>query len=225
MRLKPNVLIRIMRLYLSSFDLGDRPKELVALAHSGRRAAIIVNALDNLPESRSNWLESQTDRLTELGFNVVELDLREYFDDPTQLEARLKEVDIVWINGGNSFILRRAMRQSGFDTLIKNALANDEIVYAGFSAAAVIVSNSLRGLELVDDPEDIPPGYDPAVIWDGLGLLPFAIAVHLDSNHLESEALSREIAFYETEGISYQELRDGEVLIIDGDKQKIAGAN
>ena len=33
-----------MRLYLSSFDLGDRPEELVALTGSAKRAAIIVNA-------------------------------------------------------------------------------------------------------------------------------------------------------------------------------------
>ena len=42
-----------MRLYLSSFDLGNRPEELVALAGSARRAAAIVNALDHWPEARA----------------------------------------------------------------------------------------------------------------------------------------------------------------------------
>ncbi len=164
MRLKSDMLIRIVRLYLSSFGLSDRPSELVALARSARRIAIILNALDNRPEERSKWLEDQTDRLTRLGFDVVELGLRNHFQNPTQLGAFLKEVDIVWINGGNSFILRRAMKQSGFDTLIKDALANDEIVYAGFSAAAVIASASLRGVELVDDPGETPPEYNPTII-------------------------------------------------------------
>jgi hypothetical protein len=52
-----------MRLYLSSFDLGDRPDELVALTSSARRAAIIVNALDNHPAGRAVWLKKQTDKL------------------------------------------------------------------------------------------------------------------------------------------------------------------
>jgi dipeptidase E len=47
------------------------------------------------------------------------------------------------------------MKQSGFDVLIKSAVARDEIVYAGFSAAAVIVFESLKGLELIDDREDV----------------------------------------------------------------------
>ena len=71
-----------MRLYLSSFDLGDRPEELVALTGSARRAAIIVNALDHRPERRAVWLREQTHKLVGLGFSVVELDLRSYFGAP-----------------------------------------------------------------------------------------------------------------------------------------------
>lgn len=212
-----------MRLYLSSFSLGDRPAELLALTRSARRAAIILNALDNHPGERASWLKNQTDRLTGLGFNAVELDLRDYFNSPAGLDACLKDLDIVWINGGNAFLLRRAMRQSGFDALIKTALTKDEIVYAGFSAAAVIASDSLRGLETIDDPDDIPPGYDQQIIWDGLGLVSFAIAVHFNSDHPESEAVDRAIAFYQAQGIPFKTLQDGEVLIIDGDRQRIAG--
>src|SRR6195256_3482543 len=74
-----------MRLYLSSFDLGDRPEELVGLTGSARRAAIILNALDNRPEGRAVWLKEQTDKLVGLGFSVVELDLRSYFGASDQL--------------------------------------------------------------------------------------------------------------------------------------------
>jgi hypothetical protein len=45
-----------MRFYLYSFDLGDRPEELVALTGSVRRAAIIVNALDR--EANRDQLET-----------------------------------------------------------------------------------------------------------------------------------------------------------------------
>jgi hypothetical protein len=33
-----------MRLYLSSFDIGNRPEELQALTGTARRAVIVVNA-------------------------------------------------------------------------------------------------------------------------------------------------------------------------------------
>lgn len=213
-----------MRLYLSSFDLGEQPEALVALVGSARRAAIVVNALDHRPEGRAVWLKKQTDKLVGLGFSVVELDLRDYFGGSDKLGALLNDVDVVWINGGNAFILRRAMKQSGFDLLIKSALARDEIVYAGFSAAAVIASDSLRGLEIIDNPEEIPAGYDREIVWDGLGFVPFAVAVHFKSDHPESESVDREIAFYEMSGIPYRTLRDGEALVIDGERREVVGA-
>jgi dipeptidase E len=213
-----------MRLYLSSFDLGNRPDELVALAGAARRAAVIVNALDNAPDARARWLAAQTDRLADLGFSVVELDLRRYFGATDRLQQFVSGIDLVWINGGNAFILRRAMKQSGFDGLIKAAVARDDIVYAGFSAAAVIAFDSLKGLELVDDPADVPSGYDPDIVWEGLGLVPFAIAVHFKSDHPESQAVDREIAYYEAVGIPYRTLRDGEALIVHDGREKIVGS-
>lgn len=213
-----------MRLYLSSFGLGDRPEALVALTGGARRCAIIVNALDHRPDARAAWLKKQTDSLTELGYEVSELDFRDYFGAEARLAERMRTVDAVWINGGNSFILRRAMKQSGFDTLIKHALARDEVVYAGFSAAAVIAYRSLSGLEITDDPIEVPAGYDADVVWDGLGLLPFALAVHFNSDHSETESTDREIAFYEENDIPYRTLRDGEALVIRGENQEIVGS-
>jgi dipeptidase E len=212
-----------VRLYLSSFDIGERPDELVALARGAKRAAIIVNALDNMTEERAKWLSRQTVELANLGFVVTELDLRDHFGKTERLEKLLSEVDVVWINGGNTFILRRAMRQSGIDKLIQAALRRDQIVFAGFSAAAVIVAPSLHGLEMVDDPNDVPPGYDPEIIWEGLALAPFAIAVHFKSDHSESAAVDGEIAYYEKNGIPYRTLRDGEALVIDGEMQRVVG--
>ena len=213
----------MMRLYLSSFDVGARPDELVALVHGEKRAAIIVNALDKREEGRAEWLATQTNKLTNLGFVVTELDLRQFFGRSDDLKGVLTEIDMVWINGGNTFILRRAMRQSGFDELINAALQRDDIVFAGFSAAAVITAPSLRGLEIVDDPTDVPVGYDPLTIWEGLGLVPFSIAVHFKSDHSESEGAEEEIAFYKRNAIPYRTLRDGEALIVDGDIQPVVG--
>jgi dipeptidase E len=213
-----------MRLYLSSYDVGDRPDELVALAGGNRRAAIIVNALDHLPSGRAIWLREQSAKLTDLGFSVAELDLREYFGARDDLGRRLADIDLVWINGGNAFILRRAMKRSGFDVLIKAALARDEIVYAGFSAAVVIAYESLRGLEITDNAQEVPLGYDANIVWEGLGLVPFALVVHFKSDHPETESADREAAFYEANRIPYRTLRDGEALVVRGQQHKLVGA-
>src|SRR5919109_5303802 len=107
-----------MRLYLSSFKLGNRPDRLVSLIGPGKAVAVIMNALDNFPDDRAQWLAGQIDALAGLGLAATELDLRRYFDRPGELASLLPRFDAVWINGGNAFLLRSAMRRSGFDEAI-----------------------------------------------------------------------------------------------------------
>ena len=45
-----------MRLYLSSYRIGDRAGSLLALLGDGKRAAIIENALDNVSATRARSL-------------------------------------------------------------------------------------------------------------------------------------------------------------------------
>jgi len=92
---------------------------------------------------------------------------------------------------------------------VRAGLVGDALVYAGFSAAAVVVYEILKGLELVDDPHDVPFGYDADVVWEGLGLIPFALAVHFKSDDSQSALIDRAIAYYEANGVPNRTLRDG----------------
>ena len=67
-----------MRLYLSSFRLGDHPEHLVAAAgRDGRRKVVIANALDDAPpQVRRTGVELELGTLAGLGLDAVELDLR-----------------------------------------------------------------------------------------------------------------------------------------------------
>ncbi|WP_246088962.1 Type 1 glutamine amidotransferase-like domain-containing protein [Paraburkholderia guartelaensis] len=212
-----------VRMYLSSFDVGAKPEQLVGLVGGQLRAAIVVNALDHREAARAQWLESQATKLRALGFTVQELDLRQFFGTTSRIGETLEQFDAVWVNGGNAFILRRAMKQSGFDVAIADLLARDRIVYSGFSAAVVIASSTLRALDHVSDPIEVPPGYDPAVVWDGLGILPFSLVVHFQSDHPESEAVGEEVAFYERHQMPYKTLKDGEVFVMDSTRSEIVG--
>ena len=65
------------------------------------------------------------------------------------------------------------------------------------------------------DGNEIPPGYDPEIVWDGLRLLPFALAVHVGAENPEAPLSAREIAAYEAQGVPYHALRDGDVLVVE----------
>lgn len=209
-----------MRLYLSSYRLGASAFRLKKLLNGGRRAAVIQNALDFIPaEARRAYAASiydPRDELADWGIEAEELDLRDYFGQPHALKQALSGIDLVWAVGGNAFLLRRAMRQSGFDRIIAELLRDDAIVYGGFSAGAVVATPSLRGIDLMDDPQQLAADYDEAILWEGLDLVDFSIVPHYRSAHDEAEAAEKAVSFLEEADIPFQPLRDGEVIVVEG---------
>jgi dipeptidase E len=206
-----------MKLYLSSYKFGNHPEKLTELAGSNKKVAVIMNAVDfGDKERQNNNLFTQIEKLKEFGFNAEGLDLRNYFGKRDELKEYLKGIGMVWIHGGNAFILKRAFEQSGFDFLIKEFVINNQIIYAGFSAAVCVVAPTLRGTELVDDLNIVPEGYKPNFSWDGLGFIPYNVAVHYRSNHPESELIEKEVEYFKEKNISYKTLQDGEVIVVEG---------
>ncbi len=211
-----------MRLYLSSYKFGNYTEELVKLCPDNKKVGVIMNAVDwsNDKERITKSLNDQMDVLKSLGFNPEQIDLKNYFGKSEELKKHLSSFGLVWVYGGNTFVLKRAYKQSGFDKIIKEMLLEDKIVYAGFSAGIVILSESLKGLEIVDDPNIIPEGYEKDFNWDGLGILDYHIAVHYKSDHPESASMDKEIEFYKEKNMPYQTLKDGEVIVINGTETK-----
>ncbi len=207
-----------MKLYLSSYKFGNDPNKLAQLVSSNKKVALIANALDfsNDIERRLASEQKQMEGLKELGLEAEVLDLRNYFGDIDLLRSKLEEFGGIWAIGGNAFLLRSAMAQSGLDKILieyKDRSDKSEFLYAGFSAGACVLSPSLRGIDFADEPEKVMEVYGKDIVWDGIGLIDYSIAPHFDSNHPESEMMNEAISYFEREGIDYRPLRDGEVII------------
>lgn len=207
-----------MKFYLSSYRLGEKAQELTRLmsAHN-KRIAIIPNAKDyaNEPEKRKDREEREIQSLRELGLEPEILDLREFFGASDLLQKTLSRFGGVWVLGGNTFVLRQAMWLSGFDKIItelKNS--STDFVYAGYSAGGCVLASTLKGLDIVDDP-DVKAYGDYPTLWEGLNLIPFSIAPHYQSDHPESAGVDQEVEYMIANNIPYKTLRDGEVIIIE----------
>ena len=205
-----------MKLYLSSFRLGDHPEHLVGLLRPGARVAVVCNSIDaEAPEVRREKVADEITWLTGLGLDAEELDLREAAVD---LRARLSAYDGIWVRGGNVFVLRDAMARSGADQILPDLIRTEELVYAGYSAGPCVLAPSLRGLELCDDTTAV----DGEVVWDGLGVLDHAIVPHLDSpGHPETDLLAKVAELYDRTGVPHVKLTDGQALVIDGDRREL----
>ena len=208
-----------MRLYLSSFRMGDHPEHLAALVGAGgRRAVVIANAMDDAPaDVRRSGVERELAALTDLGFEAAELDLRDYFGQERRLRRDLAGVALAWLRGGNVFMLRFALFRSAGDVVLGDLLAADALVYAGYSAGACVLSSTLRGLEIVADAGAVMRIYGSEPVWDGPALLTEAFLPHYQSpGHPETAAIDLVAARYRAAGVAYRPLRDGQALLING---------
>ena len=201
--------------------MGNCPERLMSLTRGGTTAVVIANATDAYPhERRSEGVSREMDALSALGFQAEELDLRAYFDGG-MVDDDLRGRDLVWIRGGDVFTLRYSLARSGADHVLHRLLTDDEVVYGGYSAGICVLAPTLRGLEQVDDPTWLRMLYDADPPWDGLGVLDYSIVPHVDSpEHPESPACDRLAELYRTSGIAHRTLRDGDVLVVDGEAEE-----
>lgn len=210
-----------MRLYLSSFRLGDHADVLAELVRRHDRAptvAVIANACDAAEGSRrADAVAVEMTALTGLGLEPFEIDLRDYVASTGTLSHDVTGCACMWVRGGNVFTLRHAMAASGADTLIPRLVADDALVYAGYSAGGCALAPSLRGLEHCDTTDEVHALFGVEPRWDGLGVLDRALIPHLDSpGHPETDLLGEVAVAYRRDSVPFWALRDGQVLLVDG---------
>ena len=207
-----------MKFYLSSFKLGNDSKELVRMMIPNKKMGFIPNAGDytNADIQRENEVNNKDmAELKNLGLDVQLLDLREYFSKIDELRKKISELGAVFVRGGNTFVLRQAMRLSGFDTIFTELLKRDNFVYAGYSAGICVLSGDIKVLQTVDDPNDKPYRELQDTIWEGLGYLDYIIIPHYKSFHPESALVDRLVEQCQKNSIPFKTLRDGEVILIE----------
>jgi dipeptidase E len=202
-----------MRLYLSSFRVGSYPQRLLQLVGAGRRVALVPNALDGVPEqARRPSLEHDSEELQALGLDVTQVDLR----TPGAV-GELARFDLIWVRGGNTFVLRRVFADSGADEVLTALLRDDALVYGGYSAGACILTPDLSDLQHVDDISVVS-----APITTGLGLLDRPFVPHVASpGHPETTACDEVSAALRRRGEDHWALSDGDVLVVDGERTEL----
>lgn len=208
-----------MKFYLSSYGFGDEVETLKNMMPKNKKIGHINNARDFVGRDAARAEERQSIEIEELnamGFKAEALDLKDYFKDYDALEKKLTSLGGVWVSGGNTFVLHQAMKLSGFDRIMKKELLyRKNFLYGGYSAGICVLSTSLQAIKNVDDPNNFPYEGITTTDYEGLGFLNYAILPHYDSDHYESEAISKEIQRCIDNKWVFKAIRDGEVLIFE----------
>jgi len=205
-----------MKMYLSSYRLGDESEQLKSMIPENNKAGFVSNALDSSVvdlERKKRSEETEMVVLRELGMDIELLDLRDYFGKEDSLREKVKEYDVIWVRGGNVFVLRQAMKLSGFDTILKELQERNDFLYGAYSAGVCVLGPTLDGYHLVDDATETPYEEQKEVLWDGLGILDYVFLPHYKSDHPESADIDKELEYCKEKCLPYRTARDGEVII------------
>ncbi|MBW0274556.1 peptidase [Nocardia sp. MH4] len=211
-----------MRLFLASYRFGAFADRLAGLVGApGGRVAVIPNACDAWPAAWSSAVASDLTPLRQHGYAPEVVDLRDHLGAPGELERRLRAFAMVWVRGGNTFVLRAQFARSGADSVLPALLAEDALVYAGYSAGACLLAPDLHGLETMDDPAEVRPATGVESRWDGLGVVDRPLVVHLDSPTDPDGESAKLLARYRAEGTPHWALTDDDVVLVDGDRTEV----
>ena len=201
-----------MLLYLSSQKLGNRVDVLKKwIKEHDNKILLIFNALDAKGQDVINKNVSEDKKLLEeIGFDVSICDLKNYFDCPEKLRADFTQYHAFCVMGGNVFLLRQAMKYSGFDQFLKG-ISSSDYLYIGYSAGSVILSKDLSGFLGIDD--EIFYRLKEDLFYEGLSLIDYLFIPHYQSNYRKVELIHNLVEDCRKNDIRFQAVRDGDVII------------
>lgn len=173
-----------MKLFLTSGALNEsligQFEKFMGKPLSQVSIALIENASD-VYESEPEWVTAHREQLQGLVRKVDVIDLRDFYGLLSILKAELSQSDIIWVGGGNTFYLRKILKETQADEIILE-IVQKGMAYGGSSAGTIITGPTLSYLELVDSIDGIKPVYR-----DGLNLIEQVVIPHKDNEDVGGE--------------------------------------
>jgi dipeptidase E len=100
-------------------------------------------------EGYPEWMASEIKPLKDQVKSFVEFDLAN--KNPDEVLSALRNIDIVYVMGGNTYYLLEHIKKSGFKGILEKKL-EDGVFYIGVSAGAAVACSRIDYIEDLDDP-------------------------------------------------------------------------
>ena len=140
--------------------------------------AFITTAYIYRKEENPDYVNKDLIIMKEMGFNIEEIDIEGRSE--AQVYNLLKNKDIIFVEGGNTFYLLKAMRTCNFERVIRKLLKEGK-VYIGVSAGSIVAGKTIKTAGWKDADKNIVGLKN----LKGLNLVPFDIFVHYSPEHAE----------------------------------------
>lgn len=199
-----------MLLLSSARFLMNNPPDIFGRPFSSYKMAYITTASKGVTDK--GYLERDRKFFKEQKYNFEEIDLDG--KDEQTLRELLKNFESVFVEGGNTFYLMKAIKGSGFDQVIKELLPKG-LIYSGGSAGSYVACPSIEMATWRHQNK-----YDHYGVTDftGMNLVPFLMSVHYKPEY--KELLQEKI---KQSKYPVKILTDDQVILVEGDNYQLVG--
>lgn len=139
------------------------------------KIAYVITASKKVTDT--DYIDRHRQKMTELNFSYTEIDIEG--KNQNQLRSALQGYDIILVEGGNTFYLLKAVRDSGFGEIVKDLLKQG-VVYIGSSAGSYIACPTITMAAWSNR-------YDHCGIteYSAMNLVPFLVYAHCTPDQLD----------------------------------------
>jgi len=168
----PKLLLTSRGTYIidGTYEIFDKPRNQIKWAY-------VITASKGVPDI--SYLNTHRQRMIELGWNFTEIDIEGKNED--ELRQAFKDTEAIYVEGGNTFYLLKAIRESKFEKVIRELL-DKGVVYTGSSAGAYVACPTI---EMATWKRDNKFDHHGVTDFTAMNLVPFLVVAHYTSD-LES---------------------------------------
>ena len=178
--------------------------------------AFITTAYKYKVEQDPNYQSKDLQIMRELGFNVEEVDIEGKKEHEVMRLLALK--DIIFVAGGNTFYLLKAMKECNFEKVIRKLLQEGR-VYIGASAGSIVAGRTIKTANKFGTGEK--GNFVKLKDLRGLNLVPFNIFVHYQPEH--ADLIKQNISSPKKRAKNLRILTDDQAILVQGKEIDLIG--
>ena len=148
-----------------------------------KTAFIITPVEGDSDQDDLSWVQEDRDGLNNNGFNTFDYTIAGKTNE--QIKKDLKDIDVLYISGGNEFYLKEKSNENNFGDIVRELVGNN-VIYIGTSAGSIIAGTDMSALQQLSDIEPLKKPIDST----GFGLVSFTVLPHWGSDNFKDRWLS-----------------------------------
>lgn len=196
----------MQKIVLTSTGLSNTKiqKAFIKLIDKTDNKSVVIITTAAKEKEKNKYSKLAKRQFKEMGFNKVD-----FIDVECENPKKLKNYDIIYVCGGNTFYLLNYIKKSGAGKIIKK-LIKQGVIYIGVSAGSIIPGPSIKNAsEIGSDINKIG-----ITEFNGLNIIPWIIVPHYTTS-LENQVKKFEKKY----NIRVICLTDNQAIIVQDGKQ------